>query len=186
MLNVPQRRSGLRDVRLRRSRQESAGGSIAQEVAVERKTDLRELTRRERQIMEIVYRLGKATAIDVMANLLKKYDPDMALASTNVGSLGGLLALRKGNAHLAGSHLLDTETGDYNTSYIRRYLPGLEELAVPHVQRARHGVHPPFRELHQQLGEHRALRKGPELPLVPDVGEVHGGRVAVATFSGWT
>jgi len=64
--------------------------------------------------------------LDVMANLLKKYDPEMALASTNVGSLGGLLALRKGNAHLAGSHLLDTETGDYNTSYIRRYLPGVE------------------------------------------------------------
>ena len=73
--------------------------------------------------------------LDVMANLLKKRDPDMALASTNVGSLGGLLALRKGNAHLAGSHLLDTETGDYNTSYIRRYLPGLEVKLVNLVYR---------------------------------------------------
>jgi len=33
------------------------------------KTDLKELTRRERQIMEIVYRLGRATATDVMAGL---------------------------------------------------------------------------------------------------------------------
>jgi putative molybdopterin biosynthesis protein len=73
--------------------------------------------------------------LDVMVNLLRKHDPEMALASTNVGSLGGLLALRKGNAHLAGSHLLDTETGDYNTSYIRRYLPGVEVKLVNLVYR---------------------------------------------------
>ena len=73
--------------------------------------------------------------LDVIANLMKKYDPGTALASTNVGSLGGLLALRKGNAHLAGSHLLDTETGDCNTSYIRRYLPGVEVKLVNLVYR---------------------------------------------------
>jgi molybdenum cofactor synthesis domain-containing protein len=73
--------------------------------------------------------------LDLIANLMKKYDPETALASTNVGSLGGLLALRKGNAHLAGSHLLDSETGDYNTSYIRRYLPGVEIRLVNLVYR---------------------------------------------------
>jgi putative molybdopterin biosynthesis protein len=45
------------------------------------------------------------------------------LASANVGSLGGLVALRRGEAHLAGSHLLDPATGAYNLSYIRQYLP---------------------------------------------------------------
>ena len=45
------------------------------------------------------------------------------LASANVGSLGGLVALRRGEAHLAGSHLLDPETGEYNLSYVRQYLP---------------------------------------------------------------
>ncbi len=39
-----------------------------------------------------------------------------------MGSLGGLLALQRGEAHLAGSHLLDEETGDYNVSYIRQLL----------------------------------------------------------------
>ena len=48
-------------------------------------------------------------------------------ASTNVGSLGGLVALRRGEAHLAGSHMLDPESGEYNLSYIRQYLP---EVAV--------------------------------------------------------
>lgn len=64
--------------------------------------------------------------LDLIANLLKRHSPEVTLASSNVGSLGGLLALRKGNAHLAGTHLLDPETGDYNISYINRYLQGVE------------------------------------------------------------
>jgi putative molybdopterin biosynthesis protein len=41
-----------------------------------------------------------------------------------------LIALRRGEAHLAGSHLLDPETGEYNLSYIRRYLPDTEVMLV--------------------------------------------------------
>ncbi|MBM4435824.1 MAG: molybdopterin biosynthesis protein, partial [Actinobacteria bacterium] len=46
-----------------------------------------------------------------------------ALASTNVGSFGGLLALRRDEAHLAGCHLLDPATGVYNVPDVRRTLP---------------------------------------------------------------
>jgi molybdate-binding protein len=52
-----------------------------------------------------------------------------------VGSLGGLLALRRGQTHLAGSHLLDTENGDYNFSYIERYLKGIPLRLVQLVMR---------------------------------------------------
>jgi putative molybdopterin biosynthesis protein len=45
------------------------------------------------------------------------------LVSVNAGSQGGLIALRRGEAHFAGSHLLDPETGIYNQSYIKTYLP---------------------------------------------------------------
>jgi putative molybdopterin biosynthesis protein len=45
------------------------------------------------------------------------------LVSANVGSLGGLLAVRRGEAHLAGSHLLDPASGEYNLAYIKEYLP---------------------------------------------------------------
>jgi predicted transcriptional regulator len=72
MLNAPQSLNGLHGNALRRSWQQSAGGRYVQEVTVDKnveKTDLKELTRRERQIMEIVYQLGRATAIEVMANL---------------------------------------------------------------------------------------------------------------------
>jgi putative molybdopterin biosynthesis protein len=73
--------------------------------------------------------------LDLIANLLKKCDPQINLASSNVGSLGGLLALRKSTAHLAGSHLLDTETGEYNISYINRYLSGVKIYLINLVHR---------------------------------------------------
>jgi putative molybdopterin biosynthesis protein len=60
--------------------------------------------------------------LDLMAQYLAAHD--RRLASANVGSQGGLVALQRGEAHLAGSHLLDTETGEYNLSFIRQYLPG--------------------------------------------------------------
>jgi putative molybdopterin biosynthesis protein len=58
------------------------------------------------------------------------------LASANVGSLGGLVALRRREAHLAGSHLLDTDTGEYNLRYIREYLPGAKVKILALVGRA--------------------------------------------------
>jgi putative molybdopterin biosynthesis protein len=62
--------------------------------------------------------------LDILAQFLAERSSGLRLTSANVGSLGGLIALRRGEAHLAGSHLLDPTTGEYNTSYIRRYLPG--------------------------------------------------------------
>ena len=57
------------------------------------------------------------------------------LSSANVGSQGGLVALRRGEAHLAGSHLLDPDTGEYNVSSIRRYLPDVPVVLVALVGR---------------------------------------------------
>lgn len=48
---------------------------------------------------------------------------DSRLSSANLGSQGGLIALARGEAHIAGSHLLDPETGEFNLSYVARYLP---------------------------------------------------------------
>ncbi len=61
--------------------------------------------------------------LDLLAQFLSVQD--RRFVSSNVGSQGGLIALRRGEAHLAGSHLLDTKTGEYNVSYIREYLPGV-------------------------------------------------------------
>ena len=63
-------------------------------------------------------------ALDLLAQFLAERHEGLRLVSANVGSLGGLVALRRGEAHLAGTHLLDPVTGEYNTAYVRRYLPG--------------------------------------------------------------
>ena len=47
----------------------------------------------------------------------------MYVSSSHVGSMGGIMAVRRGEAHAAGIHLLDTETGEYNKSYIKKYFP---------------------------------------------------------------
>ncbi len=51
---------------------------------------------------------------------------------TPAGSLGGLLAIQEGNGDMAGIHLLDEETGEYNYPYIKHTLQGIE-VAVVHL-----------------------------------------------------
>jgi putative molybdopterin biosynthesis protein len=62
--------------------------------------------------------------LDVAASQLRAADPLVTLASSNVGSLGGLVALRDGLCHVAGSHLLDPATGEYTLPYVDRLLGG--------------------------------------------------------------
>jgi putative molybdopterin biosynthesis protein len=71
-------------------------------------------------------------AIDILADEIRLKGDRVRISSGNVGSLGGLMALKKGICHLAGSHLLDTETKEYNVSYIERYLKGIK-VAVYHL-----------------------------------------------------
>jgi putative molybdopterin biosynthesis protein len=68
--------------------------------------------------------------LDVAASELRAADPLVTLASSNVGSLGGLVALRDGLCHLAGSHLLDPQTGEYTLPYLDRLLGDGPAVAV--------------------------------------------------------
>jgi putative molybdopterin biosynthesis protein len=58
--------------------------------------------------------------LDLAASALRADDAMVTLASSNVGSLGGLVALRDGLCHIAGSHLLDPATGEYTVPYVDR------------------------------------------------------------------
>jgi putative molybdopterin biosynthesis protein len=69
-------------------------------------------------------------ALDLMAQFLAERWPGRRLRSANAGSLGGLIALRRGECHLAGTHLLDPESGEYNLPYVRRYLAGMPAVVV--------------------------------------------------------
>ena len=73
--------------------------------------------------------------LDLAASALRAADPDVTLASSNVGSLGGLVALRDGLCHVAGSHLLDPASGAYTLPYIERVLGGRDVAVVRLVHR---------------------------------------------------
>jgi putative molybdopterin biosynthesis protein len=73
--------------------------------------------------------------LDLLNDSLRKQHPAFPLASTHVGSLGGIMALRQGMCHIAGSHLLDPKDGSYNTSYVRKYLADKDIRIVTLVHR---------------------------------------------------
>jgi len=73
--------------------------------------------------------------LDILADEIKRTHPEMNLSSAHVGSLGGLMALKRHEAHIAGTHLLDEETGEYNISYIKRLLPDRKIALINLVHR---------------------------------------------------
>jgi molybdate-binding protein/DNA-binding transcriptional regulator YhcF (GntR family) len=71
-------------------------------------------------------------ALELLVSRLKYSNPDISVQITPAGSLGGLLAIQEGTADMAGIHLLDEETGEYNYPYIKHTLQGIE-VAVVHL-----------------------------------------------------
>lgn len=83
-----------------------------------------ELLRDEGEIENTLVFIGSHDNIlYVLANLLHRQRPICRLSSAHVGSMGGILAVKRGEAHLAGTHLLDEETGEYNISFIKKLMP---------------------------------------------------------------
>lgn len=61
--------------------------------------------------------------LDEAIDLLRRADGESQVASSHVGSLGGIMAVKRGEAHLGGIHLLDEASGDYNIPYLKKYFP---------------------------------------------------------------
>lgn len=74
-------------------------------------------------------------SLDVLNDWMHRLFTGYEVSSAHVGSLGGLMALKRGEAHAAGVHLLDPETGEYNVSYVKKYLPGKRVKLVNLVYR---------------------------------------------------
>lgn len=78
-------------------------------------------------------------AIGVLEDQLKQRYPELKIAASNVGSLGGLLALQRGETHMAGTHLLDPQSGIYNIPDIKRTIPKLP-VELVHLARREQGI----------------------------------------------
>jgi putative molybdopterin biosynthesis protein len=95
-----------------------------------------ELLRSKKDIENTIVCIGSHdNALDLLANILKKRYPKFSLSSAHVGSMGGLIALKRGEAHIAGTHLLDEETGEYNVAFIQRLLPDRKIMLMNLVYR---------------------------------------------------
>ena len=95
-----------------------------------------ELLRSREEIEHTIVCIGSHdNALDLLANILKKRYPKFSLSSAHVGSMGGLIALKRGEAHMAGTHLLDEESGEYNVPFLRRFLPDQKIVLINLVYR---------------------------------------------------
>jgi putative molybdopterin biosynthesis protein len=103
-----------------------------------------ELLRNPGEVRSTIVAIGSHDlTLDLLASLVARDRPGMSLSSANVGSLGGLIALQRGEAHLAGSHLLDEQTGEYNLSYVQRHLAGRRVVIMNLVYREQGLIVPP-------------------------------------------
>jgi putative molybdopterin biosynthesis protein len=94
------------------------------------------LLKNEEDIKNTVVSIGSHDPIiDIASNLLQEKSKEFFLSSAHVGSMGGIMALRNAETHLAPIHLLDMETGEYNVSYIKKYLPNKEIALIKGVKR---------------------------------------------------
>lgn len=95
-----------------------------------------ELWRPKDEIRHTIVSVGSHDLImDFLADLLPDLFPGVHLSSTHVGSMAGLMALKRGEAHIAPTHLLDEETGVYNIAYLKRIFPDREMALIKGVSR---------------------------------------------------
>jgi len=61
--------------------------------------------------------------IDEISDILEIMNCGIHLSSSHVGSMGGIMAIKRKETHAAGIHLLDELTGEYNITYVKKYFP---------------------------------------------------------------
>jgi putative molybdopterin biosynthesis protein len=64
-------------------------------------------------------------ALELLGVFLRRRNDNIFLSCAHVGSMGGVMAIRNNEAHIAGVHLLDDKTGRYNIAYVEKFLPNL-------------------------------------------------------------
>jgi putative molybdopterin biosynthesis protein len=87
-------------------------------------------TQRSAPENQVVIAGSNDLALELLAKNTAVQHPRYTISISNVGSLAGLIALQKGNCHIAASHLLDLETGEYNSSFIKKHFSNLKIVLV--------------------------------------------------------
>lgn len=94
------------------------------------------LLNNERDIKNTIVCIGSHDPIiDVVSDLIHAKYRKYFLSSAHVGSMGGIMALKNSETHIAPIHLLDMDTGEYNVSYLKKYLPDKDIALIKFVKR---------------------------------------------------
>jgi putative molybdopterin biosynthesis protein len=102
--------------------------------------------------------------VDIIADMMS--GGGFSLAGTHVGSMAGLMALKRGECHLAPIHLLDEETGTYNIPYLKRLFPETPLTLIKGLGRVQ--------GLIVQKGNPLGLRSVADLPGCRFINRQHG------------
>ncbi|MHC5746880.1 MAG: substrate-binding domain-containing protein [Nostoc sp.] len=73
---------------------------------------------------------GCAPVISLWARATERWHPQLRVQYNFANSMAALHSLCKGEAHIAGMHLYDPETGEYNTPFVRDVLAGREAVLI--------------------------------------------------------
>jgi putative molybdopterin biosynthesis protein len=90
------------------------GLNAGQEVEVELLRPVEEIAN------TILFTGSNDLTIGVLDDQLRAQYPGLRISASNIGSLGGLVALKRGEAHIIGTHLLDPATGQYNLPDLKK------------------------------------------------------------------
>ncbi|MBN1630202.1 MAG: GntR family transcriptional regulator [Thermoleophilia bacterium] len=82
-------------------------------------------------------------SVELLSRTLSERQPPVSLTMEFVGSLGGLMALARGEADIAGSHLWDEATASYNVAFVERLFPNQPMLLLGLAQRVQGFIVPP-------------------------------------------
>jgi len=74
-------------------------------------------------------------SLDLIQDEIQKNMKDFYLNIQSVGSMAGLMALKRGECQLAGAHLLDPETGNYNLTHLKRIFKDKKMALITLVER---------------------------------------------------
>ncbi|MBS3995248.1 MAG: molybdopterin biosynthesis protein [Alkaliphilus sp.] len=109
--------------------QNSEGIEAGETVQVEL---LKELT----EINNTIVSIGSHDLLmDLVGNFMHNLGSKYFLSSAHVGSMGGIMAIKRGEAHIAPIHLLDEDSGLYNIAYIKKYLSNIDMAIIRGVSR---------------------------------------------------
>jgi putative molybdopterin biosynthesis protein len=79
---------------------------------------------------------GQDSILDILTgHLSRRPNPDRPALRAYIGSYKGLVALYHGEVHAATSHLWDGDSGQYNTPFVRRLLPGIPAVLIHLTER---------------------------------------------------